>query len=75
MAKCKSCQAEIIWVLTHKGNRACIDAAPAENGNLVLEMSDEGGTTRPVDPLLDKPPYYISHHATCPQGPDWRMKR
>ena len=66
MSKCKSCGAEVIWIVTPKGKAMPLDAK-GEN----LWLIDGGGageantTARPVQVRK-------SHFATCPDGDAWR---
>jgi hypothetical protein len=74
MARCKSCNADITWVITTRGKKMPVDASPVLNGNLALEFKNGGYESRPAtdeDRKL-KRQLYISHFATCPQGPSWR---
>lgn len=61
-----------------------IDAEPSPNGN--LELHGEGvrgemtvarvvGKGFWLDRIRRERKAYISHHATCPQGRQWRQKR
>lgn len=65
--RCKTCRAFIRWVETEKGHRACLDADPVPNGNVVLREGRahflrKGEETRPDEPR------YVVHHATCPNA-------
>jgi len=68
-ARCKSCDAEIIWAVTEAGNRIPIDAEPIErppNQFLLVEIDNEVVAHRAVEPL------YITHFATCPHADEHR---
>jgi len=76
MEHCRSCGADVIWVVTTNGKRMPVDAKPSDIGNLTLHpVEDEGPpvamyhTTR-----LSGTSYYISHFATCPQSKRWKKK-
>ena len=60
MAKCKSCNAEILWAITPNGKQTPLDAKPVRvatlldlDGILKIEEVHEG---------------HISHLATCPNA-------
>lgn len=76
MEKCRSCKAEILWVITQKGKRMPVDKEPTENGN--LELHDQGQYRPPLAIVHSvKAPgvlRYISHFATCPQSKQHRKK-
>ena len=59
MSKCASCQADVVWIKTKKGNSAICDP------KVVQVITDEGDVVRGR----------ISHFATCPQAEAWRKKR
>lgn len=78
---CRSCGAEIIWVGTGSGKRMPVDAAPREDGNIVLtEYPDGYIEAEYVSPKLfeewdveaPEPRRYVSHFATCFQSKQWR---
>jgi len=82
VTQCRSCSALIRWVVSENGVHMPIDAAPSDNGNLYLYKADVGGRCcaqvmvgRKRDDLRRIGRLYISHHATCPQGREWRRKR
>lgn len=73
MSKCKSCDAEIIWVKTEKGKSMPIDAEPSVEGQFLKVRVDENGTKH-VQYLGEREaadctrPLYLSHFATCPDA-------
>ena len=73
MNACRSCGAAIVWAHTAKGKAMPLDAKPRADGNVVLE---DGVATvlGPLELLAAKGPRYMPHHATCPQGKDWRQR-
>ena len=78
-AACRSCGAEILWTVTHKGRPMPVDAEPVEGGNIRLRHDDDGivaeypGKEHPS--LFEAPrPRYVSHFATCPERDEWRKK-
>lgn len=71
MARCKSCSAEILWVKTSRGKSMPIDAAPVENGNIVLDARHQTVVVHgtPQDGLN-----HLSHFVTCPNAHEHRRK-
>lgn len=70
MSACRSCGAEIIWVVAAaSGKRMPIDAEPVAGGNLVLN-GDQVVYVEPTDAAR-----YISHFVTCPQSAEWRKPK
>lgn len=85
--ECRSCHAPVIWAVTKKGKREPVDAAPVENGNIVLFDDrlgpDEQGRAQILAHHLGKnsggamdlgEDKYVSHWFTCPHAKDWRRK-
>lgn len=80
--RCRSCGAPILWAAL-KGKPFPVDATPADNGNIELQLQPGGVYTArvvrgPSAPLLvaagvDEP-RYVSHFVTCPHASDWRKK-
>lgn len=81
---CRSCGAEVLWVIQEKSGKAQpVDAAPNPDGNVVLtgkKQRSRAGTITPVArtlaigqmelvPIADR---YMPHHATCPDVARWR---
>lgn len=75
MNECRACQARIRWARTTKDRPIPLDFEPNEDGNVVLEHSDDGPTAHVIGknglPLelahLADAPRYMPHHATCPK--------
>lgn len=80
MAKCKSCEAPIVWgrnVKTGKG--VPLDPEPVEDGNLLKVGTNEQGEimVQFVGREADVPPggeRFKTHFATCPDAPSHRKK-
>lgn len=75
---CRSCAAEIVWVLTRKGHRMPIDPEPGPDGN--LEIDDDGianvlGDDDIVRARFEGKALYLSHFATCPMASTHRRPR
>lgn len=64
---CRSCQAPIRWCKhVNTGRPAPIDAAPADEGNIVLYGSTYAVVTRATTP--EPGPFYLNHFVTCPHA-------
>ena len=59
MARCKTCQAEIVWMLTSAGKRVPLD--PPEKRYVENLTSTHRGQVEVQDT-------WLSHFATCPQA-------
>jgi hypothetical protein len=75
MSACRTCGAEIVWAPTrNKKTPMPLDAEPNSRGNVVIE----NGLAIVLGPLeellLAGKIRYMPHHATCPQGKDWRRR-
>jgi hypothetical protein len=80
MAACRSCEAEVRWVVVvASGKRMPLDPQPVADGNVVLLSGNE--TVRVLSKAeaerrAAQPggpgPLYKSHFATCPNGPAHR---
>lgn len=69
MAKCKGCDAEIVWGITSKNNkRIPLDANPETRP--VQVGTDEFGI-----PIVDMRFVFMPHHATCPKVSDFRKAK
>lgn len=84
MSRCKSCNAEILWVKMASGKSMPVDATgisysevlpPYVKGNDVLTLVTERGTIVKTvfDPAGDKIGY-TSHFATCPNANQHRRR-
>lgn len=81
--KCRSCGAPMAWVRTSAGKLMPVDAnedgSPRETpeGNVVI-TSPPGRSTPtvevlgPLEQMVETRPRFMPHHATCPQGREWR---
>lgn len=70
-ARCKSCQALVIWCVTEKGNRMPVDAEPVmvARGFRLIEArtTDVVLATYTADPVPDER-LWVSHFSTCPDA-------
>lgn len=86
---CRSCGAPILWVVTENGKRMPLDAEPTEAGKVIIRMGGRGlpadaelahvETKEETEARLKaREPAartaFMPHHATCPQGREWRRK-
>ena len=76
---CRSCGAAVRWEITAAtGRRIPLDVEPSPAGNVWL---DDAGLAHVMSsagqlPLgAVKSQLYVPHHATCPQGREWKAKR
>jgi len=72
-ARCKTCDAEIIWARTERGKLMPLDAEPAERPSGVFRLEVREGK----EPLIFSAfgdPVYISHFATCPYADQHRRR-
>lgn len=75
-SNCQACGAPMLWTVTHRGERMPVDPDPRADGNIVIELGDDGvARSRPRDPLLDAGPFHASHFSTCPEAPRFRKPR
>ncbi|TXH53451.1 MAG: hypothetical protein E6Q97_13240 [Desulfurellales bacterium] len=79
MSRCRSCDAEIVWIKTKTGKNM-----PCDPDELHHDEMDQGdvfvtldGHTQKVDKAKSYPNLkgYISHFATCPDAELWRNKQ
>lgn len=80
MNTCRSCGARIRWATTANGNRMPIDDEPVPDGNIVLSDPTPGAyapvalLVDPDAPMLDDPPRFVAHFATCPNADQHRKR-
>lgn len=70
MARCRSCQALILWAITENGKTMPVDRTPDPRGNLILtgnrvDGKDEVHAISSRDELKGDEVRYTSHFATC----------
>ena len=63
MAQCRTCKAEIVWMVTSAGKRVPLD--PPEKRFVVNNTSVHRGQVEMQDT-------WLSHFATCPQADEHR---
>ena len=68
---CNSCKAEIAWVRTKAGKLMPVDANPSPVGNLRV-VDGQANYLGPKEKEDAEGPLYLSHFATCPNGPQHR---
>lgn len=80
MAECRSCGADVTWTVTANAKRMLVDSEPVPNGNVQLYHAPEGlkATVLAGERLnaarIAGAQLHLSHHASCPQGKEWRKK-
>lgn len=72
---CRSCDAEIRWVVSRAGRAMPIDAHPNGRGNLVLERHGVRWEAHVQKPAPFGEQVFISHFATCPDADAYRRPR
>lgn len=72
MARCRSCNAPIIWATTENGRKIPLDEEPAERptGLFRLEPIEGSNDQRAVSAVGE--PVYLSHFSTCPNADQHR---
>lgn len=80
---CRSCQAEIVWVVTEKGKAMPCDAAPANGGKFYLfrrpdkieafHLNSASESAKNARQRGDK--LYVSHFETCPDRDEHRRAK
>lgn len=85
-ARCKSCQARVVWVITTRGKAMPIDADQVPTGNIRLTgrtRADRYGRSAPEVEYTEASslfteevdePRYVSHFATCPNAAEHRSR-
>lgn len=68
MARCNSCNAEIVWARTAAG-KATPMQVDAKGTWVIVD-----GVARQME-IGDEGPFYVSHFATCPEASKWRKKK
>jgi len=66
MPTCKTCGAEILWIVTPTGKAHPVDAKPEKRWVTVFSLDEDGGEEWA---LVDT---YLTHFATCPQADQHR---
>ena len=71
MGRCKSCGAQIEWVLTVKGHNMPLDVTPIAGGNIKIL---DNGRAQVVDTHPDVI-RSVSHFTTCPEANAHRRRK
>jgi hypothetical protein len=78
VARCRACDALIIWAVTSAGKAIPVDVVPVANGNIVLyPASPKDGKPKPLALVTSKPATgdghrYVAHFSTCPKAAEFR---
>lgn len=70
VATCRSCGAQIRWVMTESGKRMPVDAKP-EKRIVIDPLGERLGSDAPTARVVDT---YVSHFATCAFAAQHRRK-
>lgn len=72
--RCRSCGAEVWWVVTANNKAMPLDPGPRSDGNMVFV---DGGVVHfdPGDLFHAQLARFVSHFVTCPQANSWRRPR
>lgn len=75
MSKCRSCQQEVLWVLTINRKKMPVDPEPVADGNLILiDPIAPGDIPMAVNKANPDVPGWTSHFATCPDAAEHRKR-
>lgn len=85
-ARCRSCGAQVLWVLTGNGKRMPLDATPSAAGNMfvftpdnpdaaLIAESTTSTSARASAARVEDRPRFLSHFATCPNAAQHRKAR
>ena len=73
--RCRSCSQPIIFALTAKGRRSPLDAEPAPDGNIDLQVVEDQELLAAVQvEPRSRPNLYRSHFASCPDATRHRRR-
>lgn len=77
VAKCKSCNADIVWSYTRNAKRMPVDAKPDPKGNIVLTERDGAAPSASYVGSFEQTdaPHYFSHFMSCPFAETHRKAR
>lgn len=87
MTTCRSCHAQIIWVVTEAGRKMPLDPEPTEAGKVIIRMGPhheqavahvetaEETVARLKAAIPAARTAYIPHHASCPDAAKWRDRQ
>lgn len=77
IVQCRTCKADMVWVMTRRGKAMPLDPKPSEEGRFVYDGDTDDGKPRVAflteDQLkLHQGDRYTSHFATCPNSKQHR---
>ena len=82
MTKCRSCGADIIWIITKTGRKMPCNAEPIffdladmKGEGVKTFVKDDGTIAIGIENPEGQEVGYISHFATCPEADKWRTKK
>jgi hypothetical protein len=80
-ARCRSCQAPVIWAVSASGRPMPLDPDPRPDGTLILIETDPPTALRVGDGSKEaqtaarrQQPRYAAHFASCPDAAKWRRR-
>lgn len=80
MARCRSCNADVVFIRSHKtGKPMILNAAPEkrvviqDNDGVIARVPADGPAAPEADALVVDT--FTPHHATCPAADKWRRSR
>lgn len=74
-AKCRSCQADIIWIRSSNNNLMPLDAQPNPEGNIVIKDGVAHVMKGDLFEEMLEGERYMTHFATCPNSAKHRKKK
>ena len=73
---CRTCKAPMFWAkVASTGKNIPIDAAPRDDGNVVLIDHRTCTVLGPDEAAASQGQKYVSHFMTCPDAKAWRRAR
>lgn len=71
-ARCRSCDAPMLWASTPAGKLMPLDAEPVEHGNVAAHRDEDGNlwarALRVGEEPLEHEARYVTHFSSCPNG-------
>lgn len=74
-AKCRSCNADILWCVTESGKKMPLDTQSCSDGTVAILPDDTYKVLSAVELLTWEGPKFKSHFATCPNHARHRRKK
>jgi hypothetical protein len=74
-AKCSSCGAAILWLITENGKRMCVDAEPSTLGTIINNSDGTCRTVKKDEQGMFDGTRHVTHWATCPNAKQHRVAK